>query len=81
LSSKGEMDDNVYSIALAGCLAFVVWRFVETKYVRKQAVAAKPIVIDAISVFVSVVAGGYALAAINSKTAHVVGVFTTDPAF
>lgn len=75
------MDDNVYYIACASAVMFIIWKVVEIRYVRKSEFVIKPIVVDAISVFVSVVAGSYIVASAISNTTHVVGVFTSEPGF
>ena len=75
------MDDNAYMIAAASAVVFIVWKVVETKYVRKSSINVKTIAIDAISVFVAVSVGGYIVGLVGEKTAHAVGVFTSDPDF
>ena len=75
------MENNVYYVACASAIIFVIWKVIEKKYVRKTDIVLKSTVIDAISVFVSVVAGAYTTSSVLSKTTHVVGVFTNEPGF
>jgi len=75
------MDDNAYMIAAASAMTFVVWKVIEMKYVRKSAINVRTIAVDAISVFVAVAIGSYVVSLIGEKTAHAVGVFTSDPDF
>jgi uncharacterized membrane protein YfcA len=75
------MDDNAYMIAAASAVVFIMWKIVETKYVRKSTVNVKTIAVNAISVFVAVSIGSYVVGVVETKTAHAVGVFTSDPDF
>lgn len=75
------MDDNVYYVAVASACVFVAWKIIEMKYVRKSELNAKTTAVNAISVFVSVVAGAWGVALAREKTANVVGVFTSEPGF
>lgn len=75
------MDDNVYYVACASAIVFVIWRVIEVKYVRKTDIVLKSTVVDAISVFIAVVAGAYATSTVLHRTTRVVGVFTNEPGF
>jgi hypothetical protein len=75
------MDDNVYTLAFAGAITFVIWKVIERKYIRKDTLALKSLATDGIGVFVAVSAAGYASAYIADKTSQTVGVFTNEPNF
>lgn len=75
------MDDNVYTLAFAGAIAFMIWKIIERKYIRKDTLAPKSLVTDGIGVFVAVSVAGYASAYIAEKTSQTVGVFTNEPDF
>ena len=75
------MDDNVYTLAFAGAVAFIIWKVVERKYIRKETIVPKALVTDGIGVFVAVSAAGYISEYITQKTSHTVGVFTNEPNF
>ena len=75
------MVENVYYVALAGAIVYVVWKMVEVKYVRKASLNVRTAVVDACSVFVSVVVGSAAVGALQDRTKSVVGVFPSEPGF
>ena len=75
------MDDNVYTLAFSGAIAFVIWKVVERKYIRKDTLVVKSLATDGIGVFVAVSAASYAIAYIAEKTSQTVGVFTNEPNF
>ena len=75
------MDDNVYTLAFAGAVAFVIWKVIERKYIRKDTIVPKALVTDGIGVFVAVSAAGYISDYITQTTSQTVGVFTNEPNF
>jgi|TARA_B110000971_G_C19745259_1_gene379438 hypothetical protein len=75
------MDDNVYTLAFAAAIVFVVWKVIERKYIRKDTLVPKVLVSDGIGVFVAVSAAGYISDYIIQKTSQTVGVFTNEPDF
>lgn len=75
------MDDNVYTLAFAGAITFMIWKVVERKYIRKDTLVPKALVTDGIGVFVAVSAAGYISEYIAHKTSQTVGVFTSAPDF
>ena len=42
------MDDNVYTLAFAAAIVFVVWKVIERKYIRKDTLVPKVLVSDAL---------------------------------
>jgi hypothetical protein len=75
------MDNNVYTLAFAGAIAFVIWKVIERKYIRKETLVPKSLATDGIGVFVAVSVAGYVSAYIAEKTFQTVGVFTNEPNF
>ena len=75
------MDDNVYTLAFAGAVAFMIWKVIERKYIRKDTIVPKALVTDGIGVFVAVSAAGYISEYVAQKTFQTVGVFTNEPNF
>ena len=75
--------DNIYIIALAVCIVFLVSKFFETRFILKEKVNLKQLVIDTLLVYFSVVIGNFVMEQFADKTKNLTQapVFVDNPKF
>ena len=75
--------DQVFILALAVSVVFLICKFIEMKFVDKETKPIKFLIRDAVLVYMSVVAGYYVIDQIQSPqtTSNPIKVFTDPPNF
>lgn len=74
-------NSNLVNAGIVGAL-FLVFKFIEMRFITKENIPPKQLVRDAIIVFISVLLGQYLVLQIdNAKGGKFIEVFTDNPSF
>lgn len=75
--------DNIYIIALAVSIVFLVSKFFETRFILKEKVNLKQLLIDTFIVYFSVIIGNFIMDQFTDKTKNLTQapVFIDNPKF